>query len=216
MLVRYQCLYWDGLGQVYWRQVITSGLPKHIILCNSNVISLPNQLPPAFKSPLHWRHNDHGGVSNHQESTIHYGDVITSQMAFRITSLTIIYSTVYSGADQRKHQSSASLAFVRGIHRWPVNSPHKWPVTRKMFPFDDVIMISYQNRKSHYKDKTVPRSSYLCNGNPIYGKTLLYWNRALTDPLIYIPRNIRLDLVWFGFVLVVVIHAIVKVLSLVT
>ena len=43
-------------------------------------------------------------------------------------------------ADQRKHQSSASLAFVRGIHRWPVNSPHKWPVTRKMFPFDDVVM----------------------------------------------------------------------------
>ena len=38
------------------------------------------------------------------------------------------------------HQSSASLAFVRGIHRWPVNSPHKLPVTRKMFPFDDVIM----------------------------------------------------------------------------
>ena len=49
----------------------------------------------------------------------------------------------YSGADQRKYQSSASLAFVGGIHRWPVNSPHKWPVTRKMFPFDDVIMITY-------------------------------------------------------------------------
>ena len=43
-------------------------------------------------------------------------------------------------AGQRKHQISASLAFVRGIHRWPVNSPHKWPVTRKMFPFDDVTM----------------------------------------------------------------------------
>ena len=44
-----------------------------------------------------------------------------------------------------KHQSSASLAIVRGIHRWPVNSPNKWPVTRKMFPFDDVIMISRPN-----------------------------------------------------------------------
>ena len=54
-------------------------------------------------------------------------------MASQITSLTIVYSTVYSGVDQRKNQSSASLAFVRGIHRWPVNSPHKWPVTRKMF-----------------------------------------------------------------------------------
>ena len=58
-----------------------------------------------------------------------------------ITSLTILYSTVYSGADQRKHHSSASLVIVRGMHRWPVNSPHKWPVTRKIFPFDDVIMI---------------------------------------------------------------------------
>ena len=57
-----------------------------------------------------------------------------------ITSLTIVYSTIYSDADQRKHQSSASLAFVRGIHWGPVNSPHKWPVTRKMFPFDDIIM----------------------------------------------------------------------------
>ena len=61
-------------------------------------------------------------------------------MASQITSLTIVFSTVYSGADQIKHQSSVSLAFVRGIHRWPVNSPHKEPVTRKMFPFDDVIM----------------------------------------------------------------------------
>ena len=62
-------------------------------------------------------------------------------IASQITSFTIVYSTVYSGADQSKHQSSALLAFVWGIHRGPVNSPHKWPVTRKMFPFDDVIMI---------------------------------------------------------------------------
>ena len=62
-------------------------------------------------------------------------------MASQITSLTIVYSTVYSGADQRKYQSSVSLAFVWGIHRWPVNSPHKWPVTRKMFPSYDVIMV---------------------------------------------------------------------------
>ena len=63
-----------------------------------------------------------------------------SQHRCQISSLAIVYSTV-SDADQRKHQSSASLAFVRGIHRGPVNSPHKWPVTRKMFPFDDVIMM---------------------------------------------------------------------------
>ena len=69
----------------------------------------------------------------------HYNDVIMSAMASQITSLTIVYSTVYSGTDERKHQSSASLAFGRGLHRQPVNSPHEGPVTRKIFPFDDVI-----------------------------------------------------------------------------
>ena len=66
-------------------------------------------------------------------------DVTMGSIASQITSITIVYSIIYS--DQRKHQSSTSLAFVRGIHRGPVNSPHKWPVTRKKFPFDDVIMI---------------------------------------------------------------------------
>ena len=69
---------------------------------------------------LQWHHNGRDSVS--------------------ITSLASVYSTVYSGADQRKHESSALLAFVWWIHRRPVNSPHKGPVTRKMFPFDDVIM----------------------------------------------------------------------------
>ena len=63
-----------------------------------------------------------------------------NQVTFGMENGTIVFLTVYSDADQRKHQSSVSLAFVRGIHRGPVNSPHKWPVTRKMFPFDDVIM----------------------------------------------------------------------------
>ena len=64
-------------------------------------------------------------------------------MVSHITSLTIVYSTVNSGANQSKHQSSASLAFVWGIHRWPVNSTHKWSVTRDMIPFDDVIMLEW-------------------------------------------------------------------------
>ena len=72
----------------------------------------------------------------------HYCDAKMGAMASQITSLTIVYSTVHSNADQRKHQGSASLAFVLGMHRWPVNSPHKWPMTRKMFPFDDVIMYT--------------------------------------------------------------------------
>ena len=74
--------------------------------------------------------------STHNKVVWHYNDVIMGAVASQITSLTIVYST----ADQRKHKSSASRAFVRGTHRGPVNSPHKWPVTRKMFPFNGVIM----------------------------------------------------------------------------
>ena len=70
-----------------------------------------------------WRHNGRDGVPYHQPH-----DCLINQ-SFRRRS------------DQRKHQSSASLAFVQGIHRWPVNSPHEWPVTRKMFPFDYAIML---------------------------------------------------------------------------
>ena len=66
----------------------------------------------------------------HMINPSHYNDVIMSATASQVTSLTIVYSIAYSGAHQRKHQSSASLAFVRGIHWWPVNSPHKGPVTR--------------------------------------------------------------------------------------
>ena len=71
----------------------------------------------------------------HNIYRLHNSDVIMGMVASQITSLTTVCPTIYSGADQRKHQSSASLAFVRGIHRWPLNSPHKGPVTRKMLPF---------------------------------------------------------------------------------
>ena len=59
------------------------------------------------------------------------------------TGVSIVCSTVGSGADKKKHQSSASLAFVRGIHRWQMNPPHKRSVTRRMLPFDNVIMNFY-------------------------------------------------------------------------
>ena len=71
---------------------------------------------------------------------LHCSDGIMSAMATQIAGVSIVCAAVCSGADQRKHQSSASLAFVRGIHRWPMDSPYKGPVTRKIFPFDDVIM----------------------------------------------------------------------------
>ena len=70
----------------------------------------------------------------------YYNDVIMGAMASHITSLTIVCSTRYSGTDQNKYQSPASLAFVWGIHRWLVNSPHKGPITQKYFPFDNAIM----------------------------------------------------------------------------
>ena len=77
-------------------------------------------------------------------------------MASQITSLTIVYSTVYSRRRSNKPQSFASLAFVRGIHWWLVNSPHKGPVTRKMFPFDDAIMgfLHRQEISNHGIDST--------------------------------------------------------------
>ena len=75
---------------------------------------------------------------------LHYNDVIMSSMASQITGVSIGCSNICSGGDQRKHQSSASMAFVRGIHLWPRNSSTKGSVTRKMFPFDDIM---YTGRK---------------------------------------------------------------------
>ena len=102
-------------------------------------------------------------------SSIHYTDVIMTTMASQITSLTLVYSIVCSGADQRKHQSSASLAFVWGIHRGPVKSPPKGPETRKMFPVDDVIM-----------DGHIPLPSLtLLPGMSPYNRlyVVFYWNQ---------------------------------------
>ena len=89
----------------------------------------------------------------------HYTDVIMGTIASQIATLTIVYPSVYSGADQRKHQNSESLAFVRGIHRGPVNSPHKWPVTRKMFPFDYVIM-KLSDFKQSFRTLTLTMGSF--------------------------------------------------------
>ena len=78
-------------------------------------------------------------ITTWQLLPFHSIDVIMSTMASSITGVSIVYSTVCSGAGKRKDQSSASLACVRGIHRWPLNSPHKVPVTRKMIPFDGIM-----------------------------------------------------------------------------
>ena len=80
---------------------------------------------------------------------IYDNDVIMSAMVSHITGVSMVFSIACSGADQRKHQSSAPLAFVRGIYQWPINSPHKGPVTRKMFPIDDVIMTTIRFHQTH-------------------------------------------------------------------
>ena len=88
----------------------------------------------------------------------HYSDVIMGAMTPQNTSLTIVCSTVYSGADQRKHQSSASLAFVRGIHRWPL--------TQKKLLFDDVIMFAHSDG-----NKRLIKSSYIF----VYASRMQQW-----------------------------------------
>ena len=98
--------------------------------------------------PLRWRHNEHDGVSNHQRF-----DCLLDRL-FRPRS--------------KKTSSSASLAFVRGIHRWPVNSPHKGPVTRKMFPFDDVMMAN--NKFGQHPESRVP--GLFSMPNSIFGLVL--------------------------------------------
>ena len=100
---------------------------------------------------------------------LYYSDLIMATMESHITSLTIVYSTIYSDADKRKHQSFASLAFVRGIHRWPVNSPHKRPVTRKMFPFDDVIMDISKHVEHCFLSMCIMRAAlvmHICDTRP--------------------------------------------------
>ena len=106
----------------------------------------------------------------------HYTDFIMSTMASQITGVCIVCSTVCSGADQRKHHSPAPLAFVKGMHQWPVNSPHKGPVTQKMLPFDDVIMLC----------KTIDMTAWIENPDIGLGVmnqcTLSYLNLVLLIP----------------------------------
>ena len=129
---------------------------------------------------LTWPHNDY---------------IIMGAMASQITSLLIVYSTLYSDADQRNHQSSASLVFVWGIHWSPVNSPHKWSVTRKMFPFDDLIMWCCQETAWLYSNTAVEWSTqdkirYHQNSSKIISAYLhkIY----LSDDLLYKSKSMHI------------------------
>ena len=116
---------------------------------------------------------------------------ITSQ----ITSPSNVYSTAHSGADQRKHQSSASLAFVQGIHRGPVNSPHKWPVTRKMFPFDDAIMIASETAMTIIYVRKTLHGALVSTRRGIYFVSLIY--------ILYLPPS--------RYTLIVLLHHIIRI-----
>ena len=119
----------------------------------------------------------------------HYDDVTMMAIASPITSLTIVYSAVYSGAHQTKHQSSASLAFVWGIHRGPVNSPHKWPVTREIFPFDDVIMRTAicPSKHTHHRQTSTRTRAYV--HTHIQTQTQQHNKRLTHEPLLLIRIN---------------------------
>ena len=116
---------------------------RHMALLNHNQKGSVAFTWEQFHKSAHelcqnWRHFSKGYRMRSLDT--HYSGVIMGAMASPITGVSIVYTTVCSGADQRKHQCFASLAFAMGIHRWPVNSPHKGPVTQKMFPFYDVVM----------------------------------------------------------------------------
>ena len=106
---------------VTWRDAITRPDNTHMAFNSLMPGGAYISASMKFGLKLLWRHNERDGVSNHQ----------THDCLFKR----------FLSADQRNHQISAALAFARGIHRWPVNSPHKGPVTRKMFPFDEFIMV---------------------------------------------------------------------------
>ena len=103
----------------------------------------------------------------------HYSDAIIGVMASQITSLTIVYSTVYSGADQRKHQSSASLAYVRGIHRWPVNSPHKGPVFIRWRHHDtsSIYHTTLNIHGTHVESSHFMNDTHSTRANPTWNKS---------------------------------------------
>ena len=122
-----------------WKLILSNSSFTEIRLpwsdCQWTSIGLNDASAPVRSQTIIWTNE---GLDT--ASRIYYSDVIMSAMASQITGVSIVCWTVGSCTDQSKHQSSASLAFVRGIHRWPVSSPHKRTVRQKTFPFYDVIM----------------------------------------------------------------------------
>ena len=124
-------VHWHGINNIQLQQCYSSVPQRNLMWC-------------YFRHDCRWCQFCMQFMERHRRCCLpdQYSDVIMGAMASQIISLALVYSTAYWRADQRKHQSSVSLAIVRGIHRWTMNSPHKCSVTRKLFPFGDVIMTS--------------------------------------------------------------------------
>ena len=140
-----------------------------VVLLNTKKKSMKFWLHSIFISlnkfmliALQWRRIGGLAFQNAGKSCFHYIDVIMTTMASQITSLTVVYSTVYSDADKKKTPKPLVTGLCAGNSPGPVNSPHKGPVTRKMFQFDDVIMLFSQNQTKHQSSALPP----LCQGNP--------------------------------------------------
>ena len=110
-----------------------------------------------------------------------YSDVIMSAIASQITGVSIVYSTICSSVDQRKHQSSVSLAFVMGIPRWPVDSPHKGPVTRKIFPFD--LFEAHRRKSSRWLQMS------WCQINVLESMTTMLHRRWLVARIVHFKQQ---------------------------
>ena len=128
--------------------------PQHCIIWNGLVIKWIQSSYISVKS--HWRY----GVSNRWQLEYLFNNLLGLIKGW--------HQSVCSGADQGKYQSAASLAFVSGIHRWPVNSPHQGPITRKMLPFDDVIMLCLQ-RSSYAKSNSISWCHHALGGLYVSG-----------------------------------------------
>ena len=105
------------------KEIIREWFMARRICRRSNMTNIrPDVSGPSlvWMTSFRWRHNDRDGVSNYQS-----------------------YDCLFNRSFRRSSKKTSKLrvAFVRGIHRWPVNSPHWRPVTRNMFPFDDVIIL---------------------------------------------------------------------------
>ena len=153
VIYRRKSISWISDSPGYWRRYASLGFSLHLMY---------NLHHARFSFTMQWGVLHNLAVWVACLFVIYYSDVIMRAKTSQITGVSIVNSTVCIGADQRKRQNSSSLVFVRGtmtggfpsqrdihwplwceFHRWPVNSAQKGPVTRKMFPFEDVIMDTF-------------------------------------------------------------------------